>query len=116
MSQALSWVQFSQWVQHGFSAVPAAGAQARVRHREAVSPKLSTRRRSEAQSQCSLLICGFMFAQRITDATRGKHGRPTPLVYKPFVMNANSCLQAIVTGSLPSAPGTVMVHGAAKGA
>ena len=46
-----SWVQFSQWVQHGCSAVPAAAAQAQVRHREAFSPKSSTRRRSEAQAQ-----------------------------------------------------------------
>jgi hypothetical protein len=51
MSQAHSWVQFSQWVQHGCSAVPAAAAQAQVRHREAFSPKSSTPRRGEAQAQ-----------------------------------------------------------------
>ena len=49
--QAHSWVQFSQWVQHGCSAVPAAAVRAQVRHREAFSPKSSTRRRGEAQAQ-----------------------------------------------------------------
>ena len=43
MSRAHSWAQFSQWVQHGFSAVPAVAAQAQVRHREPFSRKSSTR-------------------------------------------------------------------------
>ena len=51
MSRAHSWVRFSQWGQHGCSAVPAAAAQAQVRHKEAFSPKSSARRRSEAQAQ-----------------------------------------------------------------
>src|SRR5262245_47429411 len=47
MSQAHSWVQFSQWVQHGCSAVPAAAAQAQLRHREPFSRKSSTQGRSD---------------------------------------------------------------------
>jgi len=47
MSRAHSWVQFSQWVQHGCSAVPAAAAQAQVRHREPFSRKSSTRTSGE---------------------------------------------------------------------
>src|SRR5262245_62107847 len=48
MSQAHSLVQFSQWVQHGCSAVPAAAAAARPRHRGAFSRKSSIRRRSDS--------------------------------------------------------------------
>jgi len=40
-------VQFLQWVQHGCSAVPAAAAQALLRHRETFSRKSSTRRKAE---------------------------------------------------------------------
>ena len=51
-SQAHSWVQFLQWVQHGSSAVPVAAAQAQLRHRETFSRKSSTRRRSEGAMEC----------------------------------------------------------------
>src|SRR4249920_2463714 len=47
MSQGQSWVQFLQWVQRGCSAVPAAAAQAQLRHRGTFSRKSSTRRRGE---------------------------------------------------------------------
>src|SRR5438552_347203 len=81
MSQAHSWVQFSQWVQHGCSAVPAAAAQAQVRHKEPFSRKSSTRTRGEGAGSELVAI----LAQKSTDgnlaATKGNRlAELTPLL------------------------------------
>src|ERR1700751_559809 len=62
MSRAHSWVQFSQWVQHGCSAVPGAAAQAQVRHREPFSRKSSTRTSGEGAG--SALVAAMLKKSR----------------------------------------------------
>ena len=49
MSQARSWVQFSQWAPPGCSAVPVAAEQAQVRHREPFLRKSNTRTRGKCE-------------------------------------------------------------------
>jgi glycerol uptake facilitator-like aquaporin len=53
MSQGPFWVQFSQWVQPGCFAAPAAAAPAQVRRREPSSRRSSTRARREGRVQSS---------------------------------------------------------------